>query len=335
MLRCVLAGAATLLIAAAAHAQEFYAGKTITIITSTGAGGSYDLAARTLSRHMPRYLPGQPTMIVQNMPGGGNVVATNHMFNVAAKDGTVIATINNTIPLHQVIDGRGVRYDADKFNWLGSTGACNSVTIVRRVTGIKSIEDVKKREVMLGGTGPASSIVLFPTVMNNLLGTKFKIVNGYNSSAEVYLAMEKGEVDSRSGSLSDLMTEHPDWIRDNKVVFLIQVGAIPDENLPDVPLITDLARDEEERQVLNLVSSAVSLGQPYLAPPGVPRERVALLRRALSETMRDATFLEEAKRNGLEIRPISGEEIQRIVHETTSAPPNVVARAKAAVASAE
>jgi tripartite-type tricarboxylate transporter receptor subunit TctC len=283
---------------------------------------------------MPRHIPDTPAMVVQNMPGGGNVVATNYLYNLAPKDGTVIGTVNNAIPLHQVIDGRGVRYESDRFNWLGATGSRNSIVIVWRSTGVRTVEDLKTHEVTLGGTGPASSIVIFPAAMNNLLGTRFKIVNGYNSSAEVYIAMEKGEVESRSGSYTDLMSEHADWVTGNKVAFVVQIGTRRDAALADVPLLTELAKNEEQRRIMRLISAPVALGQPFLAPPDLPADRVALLRRAFAETLADPAFLAEAAKLNIEHIAISAEEIARIVHETVAAPPDIIAKAKAAMADA-
>jgi tripartite-type tricarboxylate transporter receptor subunit TctC len=322
---------AALLATLPVQADEFYKGKTITVVTSTGAGGSYDTLARAISRHMPRHLEGRPTMIVQNMPGGGNVLATNHMYNIAAKDGTALATINNAIPLHQVLDGRGVRYDVRKFNWLGSTGNSNSVTTVWHDAGIKAIQDVMQKEVILGGTGPASSIVIFPAVMNNVLGTKFKIVTGYKSSAAVDLAMERGEIKSRAGSYESIYSQHPDWISGKKVVFLVQVGAKREKSLPDVPLLTELARNDEQRQVLQLVSSPILLGRPYLAPPGVPATRVAQLRKAFDDTMKDPEFVAEAKKRRIDLAPMTGDEVAKVVDDTINASADVVARAKEAM----
>jgi tripartite-type tricarboxylate transporter receptor subunit TctC len=331
MIRSALLALLLAATAGPALADDFYKGKSITIVTSTGTGGSYDGIARLVARFMPRYVPGQPNMVVQNMPGGGNVVATNYMFNIAPKDGTVIATINNGIPLHQVIDDRGVRYDADKFTWLGSTGAVNAVTIAWHTAGVKTIQDVFSKELILGGTGPASAIVIFPEAMNNVLGTKFKIVNGYQSSAEVYLAMEKGETNSRSGGYADLISEHGDWIRDKKIVVLVQIGAEREPTLPDVPLMTELAKTDEQRRILSLISSPMALGQPYLAPPGLPAERAALLREALMQTFKDKDFLAETNKIHFDMRPMTGAEIAKIVHDTVAAPKEVVAKARAAM----
>ena len=332
MLRFMLVGAIGLFALSPAQAQtDDVKGKTVTIVTSTGPGGGYDLIARVISRHMPRHLPGQPNMIVQNMPGGGNVLATNHMYTVAPKDGTMIAVINNAIPLHQVLDGRGVRYDVRKFNWLGSTGAKNSVTFVWHTTGITSIQEVMTREITLGGTAPASDIVIYPTVMNNVLGTKFKIVLGYKSSAEVSIAMERGEVQSRSNNYTSLISDQPDWIKGNKITVLVQVGAARDKRLPNVPLLTELARNDEERQVLGLISAPIALGQPYLAPPEVPAERIATLRHAFAATLADKAFLAETEKLNFEIEPISGADIAQVINRTIEAPPPIVAKAKEAM----
>lgn len=322
------------LAASSAHAQgdtDFYRGKTVTIVTSTGPGGAYDLVARLIARHMPRYLSGTSNMIVQNMPGGGNVVAANYMHEVAPKDGTWIAVVNNAVPLNQVLDGRGVRFDAAKFNWIGSTGGRNEAVFILRNAGINSVDELKQKEATLGGTGPGSSIVIYPTVMNNLLGTRFRIVNGYKSSTEVFLAMERGEVVSRSGSLSSIYTTMPHWMSEKKIVFLAQVGSVRDKELPDVPLLTELAKDEEQRRVMSLISSPSSLGHPYFTPPNVPAARIAELRKAFAATMADRAFVEEAEKAQAEIAPISGEDIQKIISEVVGAPPDVVAKARAAL----
>src|SRR3954452_21081831 len=189
--------------------EDFYKAKTITIVTSTGVGGPFDLTARAVAKYMPRYLPGRPAMIVKNMPGGGHVLATNFMYTQAAKDGTFIATVNNIIPLHHILDGRGVRYDARKFNWLGSTGGSNLMTWAWHTSGFKTIEDVMQRELVAGATGTGSGTVIYQAAMNMVLGTKFKIVMGYPSSPAIDIAMERGEVQARGGaSLAGMLQEH-------------------------------------------------------------------------------------------------------------------------------
>ncbi len=306
----------------------FFRGKTITIINSTGNSGSYFSLAQAVARHMPKYIDGAPTMIVKSMPGAGNVLATNFMFNAAPKDGTHIATINNSIPLHQVINGRGVQYDAARFNWLGSTGTYNSVAYVWHTAGVRSVKDLFTREVLLGGTGPGSSIVIYPAAMNKILGTRFRFILGYRATHEIDLAMERGEVQARTGSYSGLRAEHPEWLAQKKVDIILQIGSKRDPELPDVPLLTELARNDAEREVLKLMSSPISLGRPYLAPPGLPEARVALLRRAFMSTLRDPGFLDEAKKLDHDIDPQSAEVITRIVMETINAPKAAIDLAK-------
>lgn len=308
-----------------------FKGKTVTIITSTGAGGTYDISARAIARHMPKYLPGQPAMIVQNMPGGGNVLATNHMYNVAAKDGTVIATLHNAMPLHQAIGGQGVRFDAAKFNWLGSLGPENSAFYVWHTTGIKRFEELRSREVVIGGTGAGSGIVIFPKAMNQLLGTKLKIVIGYKSSDEVNIALERGEVQGRTSGLASVFSTNLDWVQGRKINFLAQIGARRDKRLPDVPLWTEFANSDADRQVLNLIASPTSLGKPFTAPPGVPADTVAALRKAFAATMNDKGFRADMEKQKIEIDPMSAREVIDLVKGTVGSTASAIAQAKAAM----
>jgi tripartite-type tricarboxylate transporter receptor subunit TctC len=312
--------------------EDFYKGKTVTIVTSTGVGGPFDLTARALAKHMPRYIPGHPGMIVKNMPGGGHVLATNFMYTQAAKDGTALATVNNIIPLHQVLDGRGVRFDARKFNWLGSTGGSNLMTWAWHASGFKTIEDVMQRELITGATGIGSGTFIYQNAMNVVLGTKFKIVMGYASSAEVDLAMERGEVFARGGaSLAGMLQERGDWIRDKKIIALVQVGAQREKDYTDVPLMHELGKMPEQRAILSLVSSPPALGRPFFTTQDVPAERVAALRQAFETTMKDEAFLAEAKQLSLEMSPMTGERVTQIVNETINAPAESIAKAKAAI----
>lgn len=331
----VLTGAFALAIAVSAagmaRAEDpFYKGKTVTIITSTGAGGQYDTIARSMSRHMRRHIEANPAMIVQNMPGGGNVLATNYMFTIAPKDGTVIATLHNAMPLHQVLDGRGVRFDARRFNWLGSTGPENSAIFAWHTAGVKTIEDVMKKEITLGGTGAGSGIVIFPTVMNNLLGTKFKIIIGYKSSSEINIAMERGEIQSRAFGLSSVFADYTDrWIKPKKIVFLAQVGLKRDKDLPDVPTLVELAKTDKSREIMKLIAAPTALGKPFTAPPDVPADRVAALRASFAATLRDPEFRAEMKKLTIDIDPMSAEEVTKIVNDTVNAPAEIVAASKA------
>jgi len=333
VLTSVVAGGLLCVTAASADpVEDFYKGKTVTVITSTGVGGPFDLTARALAKHMPRYIPGRPNMIVKNMPGGGHVLATNFMFTQAAKDGTSLATVNNIIPLHQVLDGRGVRFDARKFNWLGSTGGSNLITWAWHTAGFRTIEDVMQRELITGATGMGSGTFIYQNAMNVVLGTKFKIVMGYASSAEVDLAMERGEVFARGGaSLAGMLQERGEWIRDKKIIALVQVGAEREKDYPDVPLMHELGKTPEQRAILSLVSSPPALGRPFFTTQDVPAERVATLRQAFEATMKDEAFLAEAKQLSLEMSPMTGERVTQIVNQTINAPAESIAKAKAAI----
>ena len=335
MLRPILIAGVAMLTAFPVYADDFYAGKTVTIVTSTGPGGSYDLMARLVAAHMPSHLPGAPTMIVQNMPGAGHVLATNYMYAIAPKDGTAIATVDNIIPLHQMLEGQGVHYDAGKFNWLGSTGPENSVAFTWAASGIKTVDDAKKREVILGATGAGSSTIIYATIMNNLLGTKFKIVTGYKSASEVYLAIQKGELESTTGSYSSLTTKYQDWLSNKSINIIAQMGLERETDLADVPLLTELAKTDEAKQIMKLFSSPLALGQPYLAPPDVPANRVALLRTALAATFKDSAFIADAKKAKFDVEPTSADEVTKIVNETTHTPAEVIARAKVAMTPAQ
>ena len=313
----------------------FFKGRTITLITSTGVGGTYDTVARLVARHMPRHIPGNPTMIVENMPGGGNVLATNYMFNIAPKDGTAIATIHSAMPLQQVLNSGGVRYDAAKFDWLGSTGPQNEVILVWHTAGITSIAQAQDKQIVLGGTGAGAGIVLLPIVVNRLLGTKFKIVTGYRTSEDVNLGMERGEVQARAFSIGSIESQHPDWISDHKANFLVQAGVRRDKALPNVPLLTELAKTDEQRRIFKLISSSPALGQPYVAPPGVPADRLAILRDAFAQTLKDPAFLADAAKIRFAIEPMSAAEVAQIVHDTVTTPSDIVAKAKAAMGLAD
>ncbi len=322
----------TALPAAADPIEDFYKGKTVTIVSSGGVGGPIDLACRTVAKYITRHIPGNPTVVVRNMPGGGHVLMSNYMFTQAPKDGTTIGGVVNSIPTHQVVDGRGVRFDARKFNWLGSTGYANLMTLAWHTAGFKTIKDVFERELVTGATGVGSGTFIYTNAMNVILGTKFKMVMGYKDSASVDLAIERGEVQARGGfTLTGIKQERPQWIAENKVVMLVQVGAQPEAEYPKVPLMHELARNEEERQILQLISSPAALGRPFFTPPDVPAERVAALRAAFTATMKDPDYIAEGRRLRLDMNPLSAGRVTQLVNATINAPPNVVAKARAAL----
>jgi tripartite-type tricarboxylate transporter receptor subunit TctC len=310
-------------------ADPFYKGKTVTIVTSTGAGGQYDTIARAVARYMKSKLEGNPTIIVQNMPGGGNLLATNYMFNIAPKDGTQFATLHNSQPMQQALGVGGVRFDARKFNWLGSTGSENSSFIVWHTAGVKGFDDLLKKEITVGATGAGSSLTTFPAVMNNVLGTKLKIVSGYRSSPEINIAIERGEVQSRAFGLGSLFAEYGDrWVKAKKIVFAAQIGLKRDKRVPDVPTLVELAKTQEAKDILKFIAAPTALGKPYTAPPDLPAERVKTLRTAFAATMADKAFNAEMTKLRIDLDPMSAEETTEVVMGTVNASPAVVAEAK-------
>jgi tripartite-type tricarboxylate transporter receptor subunit TctC len=322
------------LIGAPAWAQDnFFAGKQITLVISTGVGGGLDSNARIVARHLADHLPGKPVIVPKNMPGAGHVRAANYIYNQAPKDGTVIGTLIPAFVLGQILDGRGMQFDAAKFSWLASTASSNSTIYVWAESGIKSMDDAFKRQVLMGGTGVGSYTTLYPTVMNNVLGTKFKIIAGYESSAEIGLAMERHEVEGRAGNnFNSLKVENGEWLKSGKIVLIAQVGLERDPDYPNLPLISDFARNDEEKQILRLFSVDVVIGRPFLVPPGLPPARVEQLRRAFDEMAKDPAYLKECAEAGLDVQPVAGEKIQKVVEDLIATPPDIVVKAKAAMA---
>lgn len=311
---------------------DFYKGKTVTIVASGGVGGPIDLACRTVAKFLARHIPGNPTIVVRNMPGGGHVLMSNYMYTQAPKDGTTIGGVVNSIPTHQVIDGRGVRFDAGKFIWLGSTGFANLMTMAWHTAGFNTIKDVFERELLTGATGVGSGTYMYTNAMNAILGTKFKMVMGYKDSASVDLAIERGEVQARGGmTLTGVKQERPHWISEKKVVMLVQTGAERDAEYPDVPLMHELARNDEERQILELISSPAALGRPFFLPPDVPAERVAALRTAFAATMKDPDYIATGNRLRLDMNPLSAERVTQLVNATVYTPSHIVSKARAAL----
>jgi len=266
------------------------------------------------------------------MPGAGHIRAANYIYNQAPKDGTTIGTLLPVFVTSQVIDrSDAIQFDSAKLNWLGSSAWATTTTFVMASTGVTSLEEVKTREVLMGGTGAGAYSTLFPVIMNNLLNTKFKVIAGYKGTAELNIALERGEVEGRAGvPLPSIRLERPEWLAQKKINIILQVGLERDPDLPHTPLLIDFAQNDEQRRILRLFSSDAALGRPFIAPPGLPGERVAVLRRALAMTMQDPAYVREAKDIGAEIVPVSGEKLQGIVEEIVATPPDIVAKAKTA-----
>jgi tripartite-type tricarboxylate transporter receptor subunit TctC len=317
-------------LANAQSVEAFYRGRTITMVVSTGVGDGVDTTARLVARHLGHHIPGNPTIVVKNMPGAGHVLAANYVANDAPRDGTTMALIVPSIITHQVLDGRGVRYDIAKFQWLGSTDHSNQSVYVWS-TSIKAFAEAMQREVVLGGTGAGSYTLLYPALMNNLLGTRFKTVTGYRSAKDIDLAMQRGEIEGRAGNyLSTVRSINADWLRDKSINILAQIGAERDPNFADVPLLTEFAKSDEVRRVLRLFEAEITVGRAFLTAPEVPADRVEALRQAFDLTMRDEAFRGDAMRMGLDINPTPAKTLQAVVREVAASPPELIALAKRA-----
>ena len=319
--------------AQAQDAGGFFRDKAMSMVISTGVGGGYDAMGRVVARHLSKQIPGSPTIVPRNLGGAGHLRAANFMASQAPADGTTLATIGNTIALHQVIDGKGVQYDAGKFNWIGTVQPITINLYVWAERGVKTLAEAKTREVILGATGAGGGNEIFPALLNNMLGTKFRVISGYGTGSDIHLAMERGEVEGRAGnSFASLASGNADLLRDRKLTFLVQFGLVPEAGYEAVPNLIDLARDDTERAIFRLFSSPSALGWPVTGPAGIPPERVSFLRRAFDAMTRDGEFLADAKKLRLTVAPTSGEALQTIVAETVGTPPDIIAAAKAAIA---
>ncbi len=328
-----MAAAGLLLAAATAPAAaetqsvaDFYRGKTIHMLVGVGVGGEYDLQARLVARHIGKHIPGNPNVVPQNMTGGGGLKMANYLFALAARDGTYIGMLANNFPAIQAVGGQGVQFDAAQFRWLGTIAQTVETMALWHTAGAKSIDDVRQREVVAGASGRGAITYNFPAMMNELLGTRFKIVTGYAGGNEINLAMERGEVLARNNTWSSWKATKPTWLTEKKITIIAQAG--PRAGDLDAPSVEQLARNADERQLIELVVSGTQLGRPLATTPGVPEERVKALRAAFDATMRDPEFLAEAVKLNLEVAPVGGEAMQRIVEKVLSTPKPLAARAK-------
>ena len=318
--------------AAAQTASNFFAGNKISIVIGYQVGAGYDQYARLLIRHLVKHIPGAPTMIPRNMVGAGTRVAANWIYNVAPRDGSVIGVVDQNIPLDQALGDPTVSFDVRKFHWVGNMAVINNVLVVWRDAGVHSIEEAKTKEIVMGSPGGPSPALWYPLASNNILGTKFKIVPGYANATQMNLAMERGETQGRGSSAwQTYKTMQPDWVENKKIIPLFQVGIHPDPELANVPMLMGLAKSQEDRAALELLSAPVAVGRTIITPPGVPEERVNILRRAFDETMKDPEFLADARHQNLDINPLAGEEVQKYVGEMVSTPKQITERLKKAI----
>ena len=332
--RAVLLGVASValwpLAASADPVEAFYKGRQMTVIISGSTGSTYDIGTRLIAKYMSKYIPGNPTIVGKAMPGGGHIPAANFLYNAADKDGSVFGSVGETIPLAPLLNPEHAKFDAAKFNWLGNPANTTTTIIVWHTKGVKTLADAQQKEIIVGASGVASPSAQVPQILNNVLGTKFKIITGFPGTG-IELAMERGEVDARgSTSLTRLKSIRRDWMEQKKVFPLVQIGLKKDNDFPDVPLLIDFARNEAERQIFRFISSAALIGRPIVAPPGVPADRVAALRKAFEMTMKDPDYLAEADKLKLELDPVTWQELQGAVEEISRTPPQIVELIKAA-----
>ncbi len=312
---------------------DFYKGRNVNVIVGYSVGGGYDLYARTLARHMGRHIPGNPTMVVQNMAGAGSLKAANYIYGVAPKDGTVLGTFARGLAMEPLIGGSATQFEATKFTWLGSGTDELSVCVTWYQSRVKSWDDALQTPFTVAGEGSGSDPDIFSSLLKNIFGLKLKLVSGYPGAAEMSLAIERGEVDGRCGwSWSSVKSLKPEWIAVKKLNVLLQLTEHKSAELPDVPTIIEKATNERQRQMLRLVISRQVMGRPFAAPPDLPPDRAQALRTAFAETLRDPAFLEEAKTMKLEVNPVSAAEVDKLIGELYRTPPDVIAETKAAIA---
>jgi tripartite-type tricarboxylate transporter receptor subunit TctC len=315
------------------EAADFYRGKPIDLDIGYSVGGGYDLYARLIARRLGGHIPGNPTVVPKNVEGAGSLRLANYLYSAAPSDGTVIGAISRGAAFDPLLDERGASFDGSKFSWIGSANNEVSVCVASASSGIAKFEDLFIRPLTIGSTGAADDTYQFPALVNAVLGTKFKIVTGYPGGNDLTLALERGEVQGRCGwSWSSVKTTRPHWVERGRIIILVQMALSKHPDLPNVPLIMDLAKTDQQRQIFKMIFARQTMGRPYAAPPGVPADRLAALRKGFMDTMTDKEFLDDAEQNKFEINPVSGEDLESLVREVYRTPPEVVRKAAAAVA---
>jgi len=317
-------------------ADTFYEGKTLTLLIGYSAGGGYDTYARTLSRHLGKHIPGNPNVVVKNVPGAGSLVLTNQVANTAKRDGLEIATIGRGMAFEPLFGNQQAQFKPGEMNWLGSLNNETSICVSWHESGIEQWQDLKEKSMTVGGTGSGADTDLFPRVLSDIFGFKLNVISGYPGGNDILLAMERGEVQGRCGwSWSSAKSRRADWFAElnddtdeSKVNLLFQMSLKKHSELPDVPLVTEFAETTKQRQILNLMFARQVMGRPFVAPPGVPAGRVAMLRDAMAKTAEDPEFLRDASNQDLGINFVGGEEIQTIVQEAYESPDDVIAAIK-------
>jgi tripartite-type tricarboxylate transporter receptor subunit TctC len=306
--------------------EEFYKGRQMSLIVGFNPGGAYDPYARSVARHLLKHLPGSPDIVVKNMQGAGSVRAANYLYNVAPKDGSEIGLIAGSAAIEPMFGVRPTKFEGQKFTWLGSANDEPGVCFSWHTSPIATADDLFQKEMLIGASG--TSNLDFPLALNAVLGTRMRLVRGYNGTSAIMLAMQRGEVQGMCGMVyAAVKTAHPDWLSEKKVRVLMQIGLEPNKELAGVPFVMDLAKSDDDKRVLRLLVGWTIMGRPYLAPPGIPEDRKAALRRAFDATMRDPAYLADAAKMRLDISPIAGAEIDRFLVDAYATPKPLVERA--------
>ncbi len=314
-----------------AAAQETWQGKTASIVIGSAPGGSYDLYARLVARHLGRFLPGNPAVVARNLPGAASIQAA-HFVGEGAKDGTILGAPLNILPLQQLLEPEKAGVDAGSFQWIGSVASPTNLLATWHTSGVKTLDDARRKEVVIGAASPGTTTEMYPLMANDLFGTKFRVVTGYLGGTEINLAMERGEVGGRgANTYISYVFQNPDWLRDGKLNFIFQMALERDPRVPDTPTLLEFARDDEERKVVSMMAITELIGRSYFVAGGVSSARVELLRAALAAAVRDEQFLDEAGKAKLDIDFVPGAKLQALVGDLMRTTPAVAARFKRAV----
>ena len=298
-------------------------GKVPTMVIGFGPGGGYDLWGRTIARHIGKHLPGNPNLVIQNMPGAGSYVAASWIYNIAPKDGTVLGIIARDATMGPLTGADGARFDPTKISWLGTPTTETNVCIANATASVKSVEDLYTKELIIGDTGPGTGTRSYPLALNALLGMKFKIVSGFPSSSDVFLAMERGEVDGICESLDSVTGKRPDWLSSGKVRVLFQGGAEPNPHV-NAPFVMDFAKTEEQKIEIRFLYAGQGIGRPFVAPPNMPADKLKMLRDAFDKTMKDPDFIADAKRQKLDVEPKDGAHLEALIREIYATPKPII-----------
>ncbi len=333
---CAVAAAALLTLAAPSSAQsvaDFYRGRTLTMLISYTVGGGYDLYARVLARHLGKHIPGNPTVVPENMPGAGGLRASNFLYSAAPRDGSVIGTFSRSIPTMPLVTPTAVSFDGRKFSWIGSMSGDTSLCLTGRKSNVKTFQDMLTKPVVMGGQFAAADSDIYAHLYRNIFGAKIKLVSGYPGTNEIVLAMERGEVDGICGlSWGTIKVAHLDWRKTKAVNFLVQAALKKDPELGEVPLALDLIKDPVKKQILSIHFAPQAMGRPFAAPPGIPADRKAALIAAFDATLKDPALLADAASQKMDISPMTGAEIDALLGQLYAISPNVIAQAAKAIA---